>query len=194
MINQNNLEDDLSVTQKITILLLGANCSELVRGKLWFQKELFLIAQNMPELKEETEFEADFIGPYSEIAEEELDHLRYEGIVTKSKEQLTLNGEKLKKSIEEQFPSDIKQFISDMKTFLNDLTRDELLGFIYYTYPKMRIESVEFERIAKIRESIAIKLFKKSKISLGKAADIAGISQEELIGTLHAIGVKVYSE
>jgi predicted HTH domain antitoxin len=80
-----------------------------------------------------------------------------------------------------------------MKLFLNNLTKDELLGFIYYTYPKMRLESVESERIAGIRKDIAISLFKKGKVSLGKAAIIAGITQEELIEMFHAIGVKVYS-
>jgi predicted HTH domain antitoxin len=193
MNDRNHLEDDLSLTQKITILLLGANCSEPVRGKLWFQKELFLIAQNVPELEEETEFESDFIGPYSEIADEELDHLRIEGIVEKEKEKLTSIGEEIKKRIEKQFPSEIGQFVSEMKSFLNDLTKDELLGFIYYTYPRMRVESVEFERISGIRKDIAISLFKKGKVSLGKAAVIAGVTQEELIKLLHVIGVKVYS-
>jgi uncharacterized protein YwgA len=193
MNEENHLEDDLSLTQKITVLLLGADKSRPVKGKLWFQKELFLIAQNIPELEEETEFEPDFIGPYSEIADEELDHLRIEGVVAKEKEKLTPMGEVIKTRLEKQFPSDIKQFISEMKLFLNDLTKDELLGFIYYTYPRMRVESLEFERIAGIRKDIAISLFRKGKISLGKAAIIAGISQEDLIEMLHLIGVKVYS-
>jgi predicted HTH domain antitoxin len=193
MNEENHLEDDLSLTQKITVLLLGADKSRSVKGKLWFQKELFLIAQNIPELEEETEFEPDFIGPYSEIADEELDHLRVEGIVAKEKERLTPIGEIVKTRIEKQFSSDIKQFISEMKSFLNDLTKDELLGFIYYTYPKMRVESLEFERIAGIRKDIAVSLFRKGKISLGKAAIIAGVAQEELIEMLHSIGVKVYS-
>jgi predicted HTH domain antitoxin len=189
----NHIEDDLSLIQKIAVLLLGAEKSRPIKGKLWFQKELFLIAQNIPELEEEAEFEADFIGPYSEIADEELDHLRIEGIVAKEKEKLTPMGEVVKTRLERKFSSDTKQFISEMKLFLNDLTKDELLGFIYYTYPKMRVESLEFERISKIRKDIAISLFKKGKISLGKAAIIAGVAQEELIGLLHEIGIKVYS-
>jgi predicted HTH domain antitoxin len=189
----NHIEDDLSLIQKVAVLLLGAEKSKPIKGKVWFQKELFLIAQNIPELEEEAEFEADFIGPYSEIADEELDHLRIEGIVAKEKEKLTPMGEVVKTRLEKQFSSDTKQFISEMKSFLNDLTKDELLGFIYYTYPKMRVESLEFDRISKIRKDIAISLFKKGKISLGKAAIIAGVTQEELIGLLHVIGIKVYS-
>lgn len=189
----NHIEDDLSLIQKVAVLLLGSEKSRPIKGKLWFQKELFLIAQNIPELEEEAEFEADFIGPYSEIADEELDHLRIEGIVAKEKEKLTPMGEVVKTRLERQFSSDTKQFISEMKSFLNDLTKDELLGFIYYTYPNMRVESLEFDRISKIRKDIAISLFKKGKISLGKAAIIAGVTQEELIGLFHMIGIKVYS-
>jgi predicted HTH domain antitoxin/uncharacterized protein YwgA len=185
--------EDLSFTQKISILLLGGNYSEPLRGKLWFQKELFLIAQNLPELEEETDFEADFIGPYSEVADEELQHLRVEGIVEKTKEKLTPLGEKIKNQVEQDFPAELKDFIDEIKTFLNDLTRDELLGFIYYTYPKMRLESVEFERISMIREEIAICLFKKKKVSLGKAAQIAGAIQEDFINLLHLKGIRVYS-
>ncbi|MGD6853133.1 MAG: UPF0175 family protein [Candidatus Bathyarchaeia archaeon] len=185
--------EDLSFTQKISILLLGANCSEPLRGKLWFQKELFLLAQNLPELEEETDFEADFIGPYSEVADEELDHLRIEGIVDRTKEKLTPLGEKIKKQVEQNFPVELKDFINEIKTFLNDLTRDELLGFIYYTYPKMRVESVEFERISRIRKEIALCLFKKNKVSLGKASQIAGVIQEDFINLLHLKGIKVYS-
>jgi predicted HTH domain antitoxin len=193
MDNNRISEDDLSLTQKITILLLGENCSEPIKGKLWFQKELFLIAQNLPELEEETEFEPDFIGPFSEIADEELDHLRTEGLVEKTKEKLTPLGEQIKKQLFDRFPSEVKEFVGEIKLFLNDLSRDELLGFIYYTYPKMRVESVEFERISKIRKEIAVCLFKKSKVSIGKAAAIAGVNQEDFIEVLHQKGVKVYS-
>ncbi len=185
--------DDLSLIQKVSILLMGSNCSEPLRGKLWFQKELFLIAENIPELEEETDFEADFIGPYSEVADEELDHLRIEGIVDKTKEKLTPLGEKIKSQLDETFSADIKDFINDIKKFLNDLTRDELLGFVYYTYPKMRVESVEFERISKIRKEISICLFRKNKVSLGKAAQIAGATQEDFIHLLQINGIKVYS-
>src|SRR3989304_2878734 len=115
--NNNNLEAELSLTQKITVLLLGANCSEPLRGKLWFQKELFLIAQNIPELNDETEFESDFIGPYSEIADEELEHLRREGIVAKEKEKLTPSGEDVRKQIEDKFPADVRLLVSEIKTF-----------------------------------------------------------------------------
>jgi len=188
------IEEDLSLTQKISILLIGANSFQPLRGELWFQKELFLIAQNVKELEEEADFESDFIGPYSEIADEELEQLRREGIVKKEKIELTPYGREAAKYLQRESPPGILELISEMKSFLNNLTREELLGFIYYSFPEMRIESVEFAEIERIRKQIAISLFKKGKVSLGKAASIAGLSQDEMIKELKGTGIRVFSE
>jgi predicted HTH domain antitoxin len=194
MSEKRRIEDDLSLTQKVSILLIGANSFQPVRGKLWFQKELFLIAQNIRELAEEADFESDFIGPYSEIADEELDQLKREGIVSKEKVELTPLGRDVANRLQGQIPPTILKLISEMKRFLNNLTKEELLGFIYYSYPEMRIESVEFAEIDKNRVQIAISLFGKNKVSLGKAALIAGMSQDDFISELKATGIKVFAE
>jgi predicted HTH domain antitoxin len=194
MSEKRRIEDDLSLTQKVAILLIGANSFQPVRGKLWFQKELFLIAQNISKLAEEADFESDFIGPYSEIADEELEQLQREGIVSKEKVELTPLGREVANRLRGQVPSEIDTLISEMKRFLNNLTKEELLGFIYYSYPKMRIESVEFAEIDKNRVQIAVSLFGKRKVSLGKAAQIAGMSQAEFISELKATGIEVFAE
>jgi predicted HTH domain antitoxin len=184
----------LSLTQKITVLLYGANCSEPIRGKLWFQKELFLISKAIPELEEEAEFESDFMGPYSELADEQADRLRIEQIIDSEQKQLTPLGHRIEHELEQRFSSDTIMFIQQMKTFLNDLSKDELLGFIYYSYPDMRLDSVEFHRISLRRKEIAVSLFKKRKVSLGKAAVVAGLTQEELIKLLQSLGIAVFAE
>jgi hypothetical protein len=194
MNEKRHIEDDLSITQKVSVLLIGANSFQPIKGKLWFQKELFLIAQNIGELAEEADFESDFIGPYSEIADEELDQLRREGIVSKGKVELTPFGRDVDNRLREQSPPAILRQISDMKRFLNNLTKEELLGFIYYSYPEMRVDSVEFAEIDKNRVQIAISLFGKRKVSLGKAALIAGMSQDDFINELKATGIKVFAE
>jgi len=194
MDEKSHIEDILSLTQKVSILLIGANSFQPVRGKLWFQKELFLIAQNSKKLAEEADFESDFVGPYSEIAEEELSQLQREGIVSKEKIELTPQGRDVANKLRGQAPPQINELISEMKRFLNNLTREELLGFIYYSYPKMRIDSVEFADIDKNRVSIAVSLFEKQKVSLGKAAQIAGMSQADFIIELKATGIKVFAE
>ncbi|MCJ7430139.1 UPF0175 family protein [Candidatus Bathyarchaeota archaeon] len=194
MNEKRRIEDDLSITQKVSILLIGANSFQPIRGKLWFQKELFLIARNIGELAEEADFESDFIGPYSEIADEELDQLKREGIVSKEKVELTPLGRDVANRLRVQSPPAILKLVSEMKRFLNNLTKEELLGFIYYSYPEMRVDSVEFAEIDKNRVQIAISLFGKRKVSLGKAALIAGMSQDDFISELKATGVRVFAE
>ena len=188
------VEEYLSITQKIAILLLGANLFEPIRGKLWYQKELFLVAENISSLEEDTDFEEDLLGPYSEIADDELEQLRIEGIVEKRRLRLTPFGRKLAKLFESKASKNLLQLISDIKSFLNNLTQDELLGFIYFSYPKMKTESVEFKRIEENRQSIAIGLYQKRKVSLGKAAEIAGLSQEEFMEKLREKSIPVFLE
>jgi hypothetical protein len=185
---------DLSLTQKIIVLIYGAKKSEPVKGKLWFQKELFLVSKAIPELEEETDFESDFMGPYSELADEQADRLRVERILDVEQKQLTPLGHRVEQQTKEEFGDNTVCFIEEIKDFLNDLSKDELLGFIYYSYPDMRVDSLEFNRIALKRKEIAITLFKKQKVSLGKASEIAGLTREELIDVLQSSGIKVFAE
>lgn len=190
----NEIQEYLSDIQKVSILLLSSNCFERLRGKLWYQKELFLIAKNIPQLEEETDFEEDFLGPYSEIADSELEQLKIENIVENKNLKLTSHGQEISKLLSSKASPNLLQLISDIKSFANDLTNDELLGFIYFSYPTFTTESLEFKRIKENRLPISISLFKKGKVSLGKAAEIAGASQEELIRILRAMGVSVFSK
>jgi hypothetical protein len=189
-----DIEEYLSNTQKIAILLLAANSFSPIRGKTWYQKELFLIAENISQLKEETDFEEDYLGPYSEFADNELDQLKIEGIVEKGKLSLTFFGRKLARILESKASKNLLQLTSDIKHLLNNLDKDELLGFIYFSYPEFTTESIEFERIKQKRLVIAVSLFGKRKVSLGKAAEIAGLSQEELIEILGKKGIPVFSK
>jgi hypothetical protein len=161
---------------------------------LWYQKELYLISRVITELAEEAEFESDLMGPYSELADEQTDRLRRENVIDSEQKQLTIRGQKIVGKIESEFSSDTAKFIGEIKDFLNDLSKDELLGFIYYSYPDMRVDSLEFKRISTKREEIAVSLFRKDKISLGKAALISGLSQEEVIDLLQSRGVAVFAE
>ncbi len=188
-----DIEKYLSATQKYMILLLSANDFEPVKGKTWLQKELFLITNNIPEL-EETDFEEDFYGPYSEVVDTELEGLQIEGIVDTEKIRLTRFGKDVAKKISPKVRKENLEMISEFKSFLNDLTEDELLGFIYFSYPEMRTYSVKFQEIEEKRLRIAESLYRKKKIGLGKASSIAGISQEELIKKVRASGIKVYSK
>ena len=141
--------ENLTETQKYTLLLLSANNFEPIKGKLWYQKELFLLSENNEELAEETDFEPDFMGPYSETADEELEQLESARVVEKEGNKLKLTGlgQEIAKIISGNTTAEEKEMIEDFKDMLNDLTEDELLGFIYFTYPEMTEESIKIKKI-----------------------------------------------
>jgi predicted HTH domain antitoxin len=187
--------ENLTETQKYTLLLLSANNFEPIRGKLWFQKELFLLAKNSDELAEQADFEADFMGPYSESADEELEQLEFAKVVEKEGNKLKLTGlgREIAEILEKNTSDEEKEMIEDFKSELNDLTEDELLGFIYFTYPEMTRESVKFEKIKPKRKSIALSLYAKSKISLGKALEIAGMNIDTFMKEAKLKGIQIYT-
>jgi predicted HTH domain antitoxin len=190
-----NIENHLTLTQKYTILLLSANNNQPITGKVWFQKELFLVSQNLPRLEDEAEFEGSLMGPFSENADAELDHLRIEGLVElDGKIKLTQKGQEVADRLKLKTSKETFEILSDMKSFINDLTEDEMLAFVYFSYPDMTLESIELDRIRERRAEIAVSLYRKRKVSIGKAAFIAGLSQEDFIRKARANGITIFSE
>ena len=74
---------------------------------------------------------------------------------------------------------EVKDAIIDFKGFLNDLTDDEVLVFVYVSYPQFIAESARWDKLKRKRIDIAISLLNKEKISFSKASEIAGIGQIE---------------
>jgi len=186
----------LTETQKYAILLVGANDFQPIHGKTWFQKELFLISNNIDSLKEDASFESDFMGPYSENVNEALDRLAVYDIIEikDSSIKLTEFGKSVFKSIYREINKEQKEVISDFKNLLNDMDYLDLLGFIYFSYPEFIDESTVKEKVFPRRKEIAIKLFIKGKISLTKASEMADMPLEEFVQVVKSRGAKVYSE
>ncbi|HNW81239.1 MAG TPA: UPF0175 family protein, partial [Methanoregulaceae archaeon] len=65
--------------------------------------------------------------------------------------------------------------------FLNDLSRDEILLFSYVSYPDFIEKSAVYERVIRKRIPAAISLYEKEKVSLEKAAFLAGLPVEEFL-------------
>lgn len=187
----------LTNLQKVSILLLAAKDFEPIKGKLWFQKELFLLSKNSQNLEKEANFEADFMGPYSESADVSLEQLMLSGIAEKEENsnaiRLTPLGRAISKQIQKSVNQEKIELFDDFKNFLNNLSQEELLGFIYFSYPEMKLESLKFEGILPKRKFIALSLFKKHKISLEKASEIAGISVEKFIQFLRERKIPIFS-
>ena len=177
---------DLGEVKKNLLLLLSSKSNEAIQGKLWYQKELFMLSKNNEELEEEAGFEAYFWGPYSELADEEMEELLQLGVVDKigAKFILTKLGKEIALDIKKSLPTNENDLVEEVKEFLNDMSKDELLLFIYISYPNMTDDAVEFKKILPRRKDIAIGLYRKDKVSVGKAAELAGISVSEMVKIL----------
>lgn len=173
--------EDMSELQKYIVLLLNANDNSLIKGNSWFQKELFLIAKNVPEVEEEASFDSDMYGPWSENAKEQLDELEMDDVVSKKGKKMWLSelGVKIATELIKKVPNDRLVMISEFKVLLNDLNDSELLTLIYFTFPEFTEESLIKDEIDENRGSTAVKLYRKGKISLQRASEIAGESLEK---------------
>ena len=183
MAELDNIIEDMSELQKYIVLLLSSNGKESIRGNILFQKELFLIAQNIKEVGEEASFISDFYGPFSENAKEQLEELELDEIVNKDGNRMFLSsiGSQVAQKIGQKIPQKKLEMISEFKSLLNDLNEDEVLTFIYFTFPEFTDESLVLDNIKKNRKQIALKLYKKEKLSIQRAAEIAGEPLEKFI-------------
>lgn len=175
--NNPHISKSLDNVEKIFLMLLRAGKNKPIPGNLWLQKEMFMIAKNLQPLENYLEFQPHLQGPYSESVENKLQNLEYKGFVSKRDRNIELT-ERGKEIVNEFYPSASKELIDlieDVKNFVNDLTQDELLLYVYYTYG-MASESYELENIEQKREKLAKRLYKKGKVSLEKASELAGLS------------------
>jgi hypothetical protein len=186
----------LSETQLYSILLLGLENFQTVGGKTWFQKELFLISNNIKSLKNDADFKSDLMGPYSDEANESLNVLVVYNIASVNDRSIKLTdfGKSIFDIIKNRFSGEQLEIVSDFKRLLNDMSYLELLGFIYFTYPEYIDESIVYEKVIPKRKEIAVSLLLKNKISISKAAEISGISIEEIFRILKNKGAAIYSE
>ena len=85
------LENDDEL-QKFIILLAYAN-DEPIRGRLKLQKMMFLLSDKIDEIKEQSSYDADNFGPYSEVVDEESQYLEQIGVLSTGPGEITITKE-----------------------------------------------------------------------------------------------------
>lgn len=180
---QDITKEDLNNAEKTALLLAGLQNQKPIPGNLWFQKELFEVAQEVPSLSEYFDFEAHLQGPFSETVNNIVEDLQYMGLVDKDRHgiKLTRRGSELYNEIRDGSNDRYLEILRNKKDKLNDLTKDEVLVYVYYRHPDMTTQSLEKEDIEEKREIIAKRLYDKGKVDLETAATIAGVSKDEFI-------------
>lgn len=182
--SSDNIAEDLSPLSVTILELLKMNDEKPVKGKVAFQKEMFLISNYIDKVNEWAEFGPHFLGPYSEISEASMDNLISMGLVEKKEGytyKITSSGIRVLGLKQDLFSSEEKEAIADFKKFIDNLTDDEILLFIYASHPDFTIESVKYRAIMRTRVKDSISIYKKGVVSLEKAAFLAGINIETLL-------------
>lgn len=184
-----NFEEKIlrTLTDIQSIIILLANAGNIpIKGRTWLQKEMFLLAERIEQIREDASYEADLMGPYSDVIEEELTQLENLGIVSidDNKISITQSGKQIAKILEKKEPVEVLQYIKDYKEFLNDLSQDELLCFVYSSRPDMTEESVKYEKLKPKMEKVLLDLVMKEKISKSRAAELLNKDLEYIIDKL----------
>ncbi|MGY0287568.1 MAG: UPF0175 family protein [Candidatus Methanodesulfokora washburnensis] len=114
-------------------------------------------------------------GPYSKV-DADLEQLALMNLVHVNDEiRITEEGRKVAEKIKGKMDEKLK-LIDEVKEWLRDLSDDELTALICFSFPEIAVESRELKRIRRKRVMLAVSLYAKGKVSLEKAADIAGMN------------------
>lgn len=186
------IAEDLSPLSIAILELLESNDEKPVKGKTTFQKEMFLIGNFISEIGEEADFFSHSFGPYSEASEIGLNDLISLGLVEeKSKDTyvITKSGHDVLEIVPGTFSSEERMSIADFKRFFGNLTNNELLLFVYVSYPDYVDESIVYSEVMKDRAKNSFSMYKKGAVSLEKAAFLAGLNIENYLDLLR--GTKV---
>lgn len=177
-----NVVSRLEQSEQFFFLLLYApargRTSEPVRGKTWLQKQMYVISRNVPLLRNQVAYDSFRYGSFSETVEEIKDQYQISKYVDSLKGtiELTTKGKELASQIWQHATPQTQKLVQDVKEEFNDMTEDELLLFMYVTYPDTAEDSDVKDRILQERFPLSVNLLKKCKVSLQKAAELAGMN------------------
>jgi uncharacterized protein YwgA len=181
LIMRKNSQIRLNDEEKLVLYAIGAVDNSPIKSRIKIQKLMFLISNIFRDFQGLLHFEPHLFGPYSETLDNVLESLirlgLVESIANGSNFRLTDSGLKAYSSLKPK--PELAIVIDDFKRFLNDLNYEEVLAFIYASYPKYISESVKWDELKLRRKDFAISLFRKNKVSFSKASEIAGLKPVE---------------
>ncbi len=172
------MKDQIDTVQGFILALLGLGDEHEIRGDLHLQKELYLLSRQIDVLARACNFIPYLKGPYSEDVDAAVSDLKALGLLEERRRgrlRLTEEGRNLFEELMDEIPSEVEERLLESKDFFNDMSDDELLVFIYAVYPEMATESVLRDRVMTKRIPIAKRLYARGKVSLERAAHLAGL-------------------
>jgi predicted HTH domain antitoxin len=160
--------------------------------KVHVQKGLYLASKHLKRFGEVLEFTPYRLGPWSDEVSDVIDQLRQSGDLEAGKYlRLTERGVGRAESAWGVLTDREREVLKEVANFISKLTPDELLLYIYVVYGGLE-RSDAAERVLRRRKELAESIYRKGLVSLGLAAEIAGMTLTEFIEYLRRRGVKPY--
>lgn len=157
---------------------------EPVRGETWLQKEMYALSRVFPDLEEDANFEDYQYGSYSESVDEvkdQYENSKYLDRGSKGEIQLSAKGRALAVEVWSAASEEERQAVREIKEVFNDMSLDELLLFMYQTYPETAESSSVRDRVLCNKLRLAMSLYRKGKVSYQKAAELAGMRLDDFM-------------
>ncbi|MEK6908463.1 MAG: hypothetical protein AABX23_00220 [Nanoarchaeota archaeon] len=159
--------EKIELIEKYIILLLGVK-DDSIYSDLHLQKEMFLLANSLPHLKEAFDFEKHYYGPYSQIVEEIIQTPRYTDKAFSfdgKKIFLSENGKTeynkiIKIKSKENSFNELSALIKIIRSLYDSLSGEELLFLMYETFP-------EFTKYSEVSDNILKNKYNRKRILEG---------------------------
>jgi uncharacterized protein YwgA len=181
-------EEEFTLLEKTILALLYLKEKSPIFGKLRLQKMIFLISQDFEKLRDELDFEPHRYGMYDQTIDDMIEGLELDGFVTidenNNKIALTQKGIEKAGEILKEFSEKEIETIEEVKELFEGLTEDEILALLYFKFPEFAKYSEKLNEINKKRRELAISLYKKGKVSLEAASEIAGMNVKDFMKLL----------
>lgn len=177
--------DTIDPLQRLIVLLATSNGGAPIMGQTKLQKMMFLLSKMSDDMVDRCGYGADNYGPYSEIVGEAARHLGEIGVLSFDDRgeniSITLTGRRVAEEIAEGEDDNTLDIIDSCKDMLNDLPTDEVLAYVYSSYPHMAEQSVVYDRIKRNMERHIMSMLKKEKISSERAAELLGMPLDHIL-------------
>jgi predicted HTH domain antitoxin len=180
------LKEEFTLLEKIILVLLYLSRNNQKIDKLRLTKMIFLISYDIKELREELDFKIYKTEIYDQNINDILDGLKQDGFIKiKNKYiMLTEKGIEEAEKIFKEFSKKEIDILEEVLDLFDGTTNDEILAVFYFKVPGFSELSGPLPKIIKNRKKLAISLYKKGKISIGAASEIAGMNIKDFMEML----------
>jgi uncharacterized protein YwgA len=176
------MEEDITLSPHyyIVLKLLSGDSASPILGHVLFQKIAFLVLQNFPQLLQEADFKPHKLGPYSASLDESVKELAYQADIEDGKRSgltITAKGKELLENLESFFDhaehvEAFNRVIDDIKSDFHDFSPNEMLAFIYKTYPAYIDQSIKANDLP--YEKLFAQLYERDLLGVSKIAELMG--------------------